>query len=425
MILASSHYGFPLSTTHVASGSIIGSGVGKRLAAVRWGVAGRLALAWLVTLPAAGAGRWRHRLGGRGSDRRHGRRARDGGGRGDPRRRRSTPRRGSDRVTADNVIEPRLRSPSATRHELARLAAALRGAAMSSYIDTSALWHVALFGALFGAGIVRLLRPRHGRRVAPRGCPRSAAERASRRRPCSPRSRSPSSPRRSPSGCTSCSTSRSASAATAAPLRRRAPRSTSSGTISRAEAAERDRLARRDRDQARSDRRDREADRPGRAEDAVDGDVRRLRAIGPGRGRAGTSPSAATVKTGPPMTSTPSGPSRAARRRARRERPRSRGPSRGRPRPAPTRSTRRPPGGPDDGAEQRAARVRAAAISAVDAPRCPRSSGTSRSIVPKASVSISAIASAARASGCRRPAASDARTRAPACIGDARGSGRR
>ena len=54
VILASSHYGFPLSTTHVTSGSIIGSGVGTRLAVVRWGVAGRLAIAWVVTLPPPG-----------------------------------------------------------------------------------------------------------------------------------------------------------------------------------------------------------------------------------------------------------------------------------------------------------------------------------------------------------------------------------
>ncbi|HVV14462.1 inorganic phosphate transporter [Amycolatopsis sp.] len=52
-ILASSHLGFALSTTHVCSGGIIGSGVGRKLAEVRWGVAGRMALAWLVTLPAA------------------------------------------------------------------------------------------------------------------------------------------------------------------------------------------------------------------------------------------------------------------------------------------------------------------------------------------------------------------------------------
>jgi inorganic phosphate transporter, PiT family len=52
-ILASSHLGFALSTTHVCSGGIIGSGVGRKLAEVRWGVAGRMVIAWLLTLPAA------------------------------------------------------------------------------------------------------------------------------------------------------------------------------------------------------------------------------------------------------------------------------------------------------------------------------------------------------------------------------------
>jgi inorganic phosphate transporter, PiT family len=54
VILASSHYGLPLSTTQVTSGSVIGSGVGRRGADVHWGVAGRLAIAWVITLPAAG-----------------------------------------------------------------------------------------------------------------------------------------------------------------------------------------------------------------------------------------------------------------------------------------------------------------------------------------------------------------------------------
>jgi inorganic phosphate transporter, PiT family len=54
VILASSHYGFPLSTTHVVSGGVLGSGVGRRLADVEWGLAGRIGLAWLLTLPAAG-----------------------------------------------------------------------------------------------------------------------------------------------------------------------------------------------------------------------------------------------------------------------------------------------------------------------------------------------------------------------------------
>jgi PiT family inorganic phosphate transporter len=55
VILASSHLGFALSTTHVASGAILGAGVGRRLAKVRWSVAGRMALAWLLTLPSAAA----------------------------------------------------------------------------------------------------------------------------------------------------------------------------------------------------------------------------------------------------------------------------------------------------------------------------------------------------------------------------------
>jgi PiT family inorganic phosphate transporter len=53
IILTSSHLGMALSTTHVATGSIIGSGVGRPGAAVRWGVAGRMATGWLLTLPAA------------------------------------------------------------------------------------------------------------------------------------------------------------------------------------------------------------------------------------------------------------------------------------------------------------------------------------------------------------------------------------
>lgn len=54
IILTSSSMGMALSTTHVATGSILGSGVGKPGAQVRWGVAGRMASAWLITIPAAG-----------------------------------------------------------------------------------------------------------------------------------------------------------------------------------------------------------------------------------------------------------------------------------------------------------------------------------------------------------------------------------
>ncbi|THG29981.1 inorganic phosphate transporter [Naasia lichenicola] len=53
VILASSHLGFALSTTHVATGSILGSGVGRPGATVRWRVAARMLIAWCITLPAA------------------------------------------------------------------------------------------------------------------------------------------------------------------------------------------------------------------------------------------------------------------------------------------------------------------------------------------------------------------------------------
>jgi PiT family inorganic phosphate transporter len=55
VILAASQAGFPLSTTHVTSGGVMGAGVGKRAAEVKWGVAGQMVVAWLLTLPAAGA----------------------------------------------------------------------------------------------------------------------------------------------------------------------------------------------------------------------------------------------------------------------------------------------------------------------------------------------------------------------------------
>jgi PiT family inorganic phosphate transporter len=54
VILLSSSFGYSLSTTHVATGSIIGTGLGKKGAEVRWNVAGRMATAWVFTLPSAG-----------------------------------------------------------------------------------------------------------------------------------------------------------------------------------------------------------------------------------------------------------------------------------------------------------------------------------------------------------------------------------
>jgi PiT family inorganic phosphate transporter len=55
VILISSHYGYPLSSTQVISGGVTGAGAAKRLSAVRWGVASNIVLAWLLTLPVAGA----------------------------------------------------------------------------------------------------------------------------------------------------------------------------------------------------------------------------------------------------------------------------------------------------------------------------------------------------------------------------------
>ncbi len=52
IILGASHVGLPVSTTHVISTSIMGVGATKRLSAVRWGIAGKILLAWVFTLPA-------------------------------------------------------------------------------------------------------------------------------------------------------------------------------------------------------------------------------------------------------------------------------------------------------------------------------------------------------------------------------------
>jgi PiT family inorganic phosphate transporter len=47
------HFGFPISTTHVVTGSVMGAGATRRFSAVKWGVAGNIVVAWLLTLPAA------------------------------------------------------------------------------------------------------------------------------------------------------------------------------------------------------------------------------------------------------------------------------------------------------------------------------------------------------------------------------------
>jgi PiT family inorganic phosphate transporter len=53
VVLTASHLGFPLSTTHVISGGVMGAGAAKRLSAVHWGLAGNIVLAWILTLPCA------------------------------------------------------------------------------------------------------------------------------------------------------------------------------------------------------------------------------------------------------------------------------------------------------------------------------------------------------------------------------------
>jgi PiT family inorganic phosphate transporter len=58
VILTASHFGMPVSTTHVISSAIMGVGSTNRLSAVRWGVAGNIIVAWILTIPASGAVAW-------------------------------------------------------------------------------------------------------------------------------------------------------------------------------------------------------------------------------------------------------------------------------------------------------------------------------------------------------------------------------
>ncbi len=58
VLMSTAHLGMPVSTTHVISSSIMGVGATKRLSAVRWGVAGNILAAWLLTLPAAAFMAW-------------------------------------------------------------------------------------------------------------------------------------------------------------------------------------------------------------------------------------------------------------------------------------------------------------------------------------------------------------------------------
>jgi len=58
IILGASSFGMPVSTTHVISSAIMGVGSSDRFSAVRWGVAGNIVVAWVLTIPASGAVAW-------------------------------------------------------------------------------------------------------------------------------------------------------------------------------------------------------------------------------------------------------------------------------------------------------------------------------------------------------------------------------
>jgi PiT family inorganic phosphate transporter len=55
ILWTTAHYGFPVSTTHTISGCVLGAGATRRFSAVRWGVAGSILIAWVMTIPAAAA----------------------------------------------------------------------------------------------------------------------------------------------------------------------------------------------------------------------------------------------------------------------------------------------------------------------------------------------------------------------------------
>jgi inorganic phosphate transporter, PiT family len=58
IIIGASALGMPVSTTHVISSAIIGAGASDRFASVKWGVAGNIAIAWVLTIPGSGAVAW-------------------------------------------------------------------------------------------------------------------------------------------------------------------------------------------------------------------------------------------------------------------------------------------------------------------------------------------------------------------------------
>ncbi len=129
VILASTHFGYPLSTTQVISGAVMGAGAGKRVSAVRWGVAGNIVVAWLLTFPMAAAIGALHLWGDPDLRRRRGRSRPDRGDRG-----------GADRLRRQSQIPP-------------------AGAGMSviaTVVDWAALGETVLASLIAGVGVAFL-----------------------------------------------------------------------------------------------------------------------------------------------------------------------------------------------------------------------------------------------------------------------------
>ena len=163
IILLSSHFGYALSTTHVATGSILGSGVGKPGAQVRWGLAGRMVTAWLITLPSAGIvgasyllpsprHRWLRRRGDRlrAADRRCDRDlAEVASGADHPQERHPRVARQPDR---------RYRKTSATGFRVGRAdrRAGSGGHPVSAWFNYAAAIKILVFGLVVGAGLPAL-----------------------------------------------------------------------------------------------------------------------------------------------------------------------------------------------------------------------------------------------------------------------------
>ena len=54
-LFIATHFGIPVSTTHTITGAIVGVGAARRVSAVRWGIAGNIVIAWIITMPAGAA----------------------------------------------------------------------------------------------------------------------------------------------------------------------------------------------------------------------------------------------------------------------------------------------------------------------------------------------------------------------------------